>query len=47
MHSGDENADRIEFAAIVDHCNARLDEALDAGDDDFYMEEDELLKLFK
>lgn len=43
----DENADRIEFAAIVDHCNARLDEALDAGDDDFHIEEDDLLELFK
>ena len=43
----DENAERIELAEIVDYCNAKLDEALDADNDDFYLEEEELLKLFK
>jgi hypothetical protein len=56
MHNGhwvifapecDENAERIELADIVDYCNAQLDEALDADNDDFYLEEEELLKLFK
>ena len=41
------NAERIEISDIVDHCNAQLDEALDADSDDFYLEEEDLLKLFK
>lgn len=43
----DENAERIELADIVEYCNAQLGEAMDADNDDFYMEEEELLKLFK
>lgn len=43
----DENAERIELADIVEYCNAQLDEAMDADNDDFYMDEEALLKLFK